>query len=147
MRELTFEFAGPPRGKGSVRGGRRSFYKDKKTEDYMLGLRTAASKAMAGEPIFTCGIELLVEAFFAPPPSYPRWHRRKMLEQRELCTKKPDWDNIGKMMDALEKVVFQNDKQIVDGRVTKKYAPRDYIRVTVREAPIADSTAPVVSDA
>lgn len=49
----------------------------------------------------------------------------------------PDYDNYAKAVgDAMEKVVYMNDKQIIDGRCIKAYAPAGvagYIKVMIEE--------------
>lgn len=49
----------------------------------------------------------------------------------------PDYDNYAKAVgDGMEGIVFVNDKQIVDGRCIKAYAPvgeDGYIQVTIEE--------------
>lgn len=55
--------------------------------------------------------------------------------KRRYPTVKPDWDNLGKLTsDSLEKFLFENDAQIVDVKLSKRYVgggelPRIYIRV------------------
>jgi Holliday junction resolvase RusA-like endonuclease len=46
---------------------------------------------------------------------------------------KPDWDNYAKVCDALNSVVWIDDKQVIDGRVEKFYSERPRLRVVVTE--------------
>ena len=49
-------------------------------------------------------------------------------------TKKPDWDNIGKIIsDALNKFAFKDDSQITDVRILKKYAQSPKFVVQIGE--------------
>lgn len=48
-------------------------------------------------------------------------------------TSKPDPDNIMKGLDALNEVVFRDDKQIVDARVIKSYSERPALRIEIVE--------------
>ena len=48
--------------------------------------------------------------------------------------KKPDWDNIGKIVsDALNKFAFKDDSQITDVRIFKKYAKTPKVIVQIGE--------------
>ena len=63
----------------------------------------------------------------------------KKKEAEMLCgaispTKKPDWDNIGKIVsDALNKFAFKDDSQITDVRIFKKYAKTPKVIVQIGE--------------
>ena len=48
-------------------------------------------------------------------------------------TKKPDWDNFAKAVDALNMIVWVDDAQIVDGRVKKIYHEAPAFVARVRE--------------
>lgn len=55
-----------------------------------------------------------------------------MLAGQEQPTKKPDWDNIGKIIcDALNGIAYADDSQIVLGQMVKKYSdnPRTDVRL------------------
>lgn len=58
----------------------------------------------------------------------------QMLDNVIRPTKKPDWDNIGKIVcDALNKTAFHDDAQIVDGSVIKCYSEQPRIEVEIWE--------------
>ena len=61
--------------------------------------------------------------------------KRKLVEEGVLRpTKKPDWDNIGKIVsDALNKFAFLDDAQIVDARVVKEYSKTPKVIVKISE--------------
>ena len=49
-------------------------------------------------------------------------------------TKKPDWDNIGKIVsDALNKFAYKDDSQITDVRIFKKYSTIPKVIVKILE--------------
>ena len=57
------------------------------------------------------------------------------IERRLRPTTKPDWDNIAKVIDALNHVVWADDASVVDGLVRKFYGetPELVIQVTALE--------------
>ena len=137
-----FEMSGIPRGKGSVRfrvARTRAGtyfpmpYKDEKTDAYMKDLTRAAVRAMGNKPPTDRPVAVTLHAFMPIPES---WTARAKDDARIGAirpTGKPDWDNIGKMLDALKGVVWWDDAPIVDGRVIKLYADEPGLRIEVRE--------------
>lgn len=89
-------------------------------EDYMFDANAALGmRIMAYKPI---------------PKGTSKRKRVQMLDNHIRPTKKPDWDNIGKIVcDALNKVAFHDDSQIVDGRTIKYYSEQPRIEVEIWE--------------
>lgn len=78
-------------------------------------------------------LKIKILAYKAPPSSTSKKKTKLMLENILRPTKKPDWDNIGKIVgDALNKVAYPDDKQIVDAHIVKYYdtEPRAEITIT-----------------
>lgn len=74
--------------------------------------------------------EAHIKAFFSIPKSTSKSKREKMLSGEIRPTKKPDWDNIGKIVcDALNKLAYDDDSSIVDGRVQKFYSDEPRVEV------------------
>lgn len=68
------------------------------------------------------------------PKSLSRKKREKALQGKLMPTKKPDLDNIVKtILDALNSVAFDDDRQVVSLHATKDYACRNYTQVTITE--------------
>lgn len=63
------------------------------------------------------------------------WKTKPMPREPYVCPK--DWDNIGKSVcDALNELIWADDRQIVDGRVLKYEASGDeqpHVQVTIEE--------------
>ena len=137
---ITIRLSGPPRGKGRHRvqlrqpPGKRAFihsHPDSKTAAYEAQLRAAAGLAMAGAPPL-CG--MLTVAVFAYLPIPASWPKRRQAEARARTlrpTTKPDWDNIAKITDALNGVVWGDDASVVDGYVRKFYSDTPELVVLV----------------
>lgn len=75
-----------------------------------------------------------INAYFQPTKSTSKKLRDKMLAGEILPTKKPDCDNIMKaVLDALEDIVYYNDKQIVSVSLCKMYAEEEYLQIKLYE--------------
>ena len=78
-------------------------------------------------------VELYVYAYFAVPASKPKWWQDAALEGRIQYDKKPDGDNILKMLgDCLQKLQFiKNDSQIYYCTIIKEYSENACINITL----------------
>jgi Holliday junction resolvase RusA-like endonuclease len=78
------------------------------------------------------GAVRLTVAFYMPRP-------KKFAKKAVACLTAPDWDKLARAIgDALSKVCYRDDKQIVEGVVGKFYAAVDDApHVTVRVEPTA----------
>ena len=139
---VHFELEGEPRGKGRPRftGQRKKHtYTPQATIDYEQAVQWAY-KAAAGAFAFPADtpLRLVVWAFMERPKSASRITRQLMGAGKLRPTKKPDWDNIGKIVcDALNGIAYGDDTQIVDGRVIKLFCAdgeQPHISVTIAEA-------------
>lgn len=132
------EFTVPmrPLGKGRPRFTRRGrAYTPKKTRAAERYVAIFAKEAMRehnraeSQPL---AVEL--ECVFAPPAS---WSKKKREEAIRLCmprTGKPDIDNLEKLVcDAMNGIVYADDKLITEMRAVKFYGESDEVRVSVRE--------------
>lgn len=79
-------------------------------------------------------VTMTIIAYFEIPKSTSKRKEAEMLSEEISPTKKPDWDNIGKIVsDALNKLAFRDDAQITDVRILKKYAKTPKIVVKIEE--------------
>jgi Holliday junction resolvase RusA-like endonuclease len=88
---------------------------------------------MRGKPPSTRPLALLVHSFIPVPPSWSARDIDLALAGGILPTSKPDWDNYGKITDALNGVAWIDDAQVVHGCVIKRYSARPALRIEVRE--------------
>jgi Holliday junction resolvase RusA-like endonuclease len=137
---LTIILAETPRGKGrprgrivKTRGGRMfiSFYTDAETRSYEARLQAAAAEAMRDLDILDEALSVLIEAFMPIPASWSQRKQRAAADGEIFPTTKPDWDNLGKPIDALNKIVWTDDSLIVRGTVQKAYYVRPLLRISV----------------
>ena len=134
---IYFVVPGQPVGKGrpraSSRGGFVRMYTDAKTLSYEAAIAHQASFAMSVWSVFDTAISLRVVAFYAIPSS---WSKRKQLQalNGEVIPGKPDLDNVAKaVLDALNGVVYQDDKQVIKLVAEKRYSYDPRIEVYAHE--------------
>lgn len=113
-------------------GGRA--YTPAVTVNYEASLRMAAQTAMSGRALFDGPVRISIVAQFAVPESYSKTKRALALGNNLLPTKKPDWDNIAKLTDALNGVVWMDDKQITDATFAKRYSDDPGLAIKVSAA-------------
>lgn len=128
--------AGTVRGKGRPRFTRSTghIYTPTQTINYEASLRLAAQSAMKGIPLFDGPVRISIIAQFAVPESYSKVKRNLALSNDLKPTKKPDWDNIAKLTDALNGIVWADDKQITDATFAKRYSDQPGLAIQVRAA-------------
>lgn len=127
--------AGVPVGKGRPRFVKStgSAFTPEKTVRFEDRLSIVAQEAMAGRAPLDGPLELYVEIRMPVPLSKPKRWRDAALAGLIRPTKKPDWDNFAKTVDALNMIVWVDDAQIVDGRVRKIYHEAPAFVARVRE--------------
>jgi len=140
---VEFELRGPPGHKGRHRArivypkGGNAFihmYADPATEAYEKTLAGAAALFMRGKQPTANPVALLVHAYRPIPESWSVIDKEKALQGAIRPTSRPDGDNYLKaVQDALNKVVWADDSQVVDARVIKRYDPSPCMRIEVRE--------------
>ena len=132
---IEIMLAGVPVGKGRarVRQSTGHLYTPEKTVRFEDRLSLAAQMAMDGRPPLDGPLEVEIEIRMPVPLSKPKRWREAALAGVIRPTKKPDWDNFAKTVDALNMIVWIDDAQIVDGRVTKIYHEAPAFVARVRE--------------
>lgn len=110
-----------------------SQYPDPETEKYEKVLAEAAGLFMRGRAPTENPVKLLVHSFRPIPASWSKRDKEKAEARALLPTSRPDWDNYGKITDALNGIVWNDDSQVCDGRVIKHYSTEPALRIEVRE--------------
>lgn len=116
--KLFFSVDMKPRGKQRPRFANGHAYTPQETKDYERELATHAKRAGATPLPHPCVID--VTATFKRPKKSDYY-----------CMKRPDVDNILKMMDALNGVAWVDDKQVVSATVSKNYGEKDCIEFEI----------------
>lgn len=135
---IRFEIPGEPGAKGRPRfstfGGRAVAYTDKKTRLYELLVKDAYMTQIGNPDPIKGEMKVEINAHFAIPKSTSKRKRATMVAGKIKPTKKPDTDNIAKiMLDSLNGIAFEDDKQVVELTVTKHYSERPRVEVSVWE--------------
>lgn len=78
-------------------------------------------------------LDIRIIAYYGIPKSVSKKKRKDMLEHKIRPAKKPDWDNIGKVIcDSLNLVAYHDDSAVVDVQVRKFYSENPWVDVTIR---------------
>lgn len=112
---------GDIRGKGRPRFGNGRTYTDAKTLNAEAWMRHCAIQAV-GQPCLEGPLTLVMSITVAVPKSWPKKRQADALAGLVRPIGRPDCDNSVKLAcDALNKVIWQDDAQLVDVRVVKRY--------------------------
>ena len=107
-------------------------YTPTKTRNYEYLVRQIfITKYPKFEPILG-KVKMTIIAYFELPKKRSKLQEAEMLAGIITPTKKPDWDNIGKIIsDALNKFAFKDDAQITEATIIKKYSitPKVYVKI------------------
>lgn len=141
MRAVMFHVPGKPQGKA-----RAKTYRNKntgftttvtpdKTVLYENLIKDQYLNACKGQYLERgLPVTLRIVARFLPPKSASKKRTLDMLEGRELPLKKPDMDNIIKVVaDALNGVAYHDDTQIILIAAKKVYSALEGLDITVEE--------------
>lgn len=135
---ICFTVNGAPKGKGRPRfarsGNRIITYTPPETVDYENVVKAAAMQAMRGRKPVDMPCEVRIMAVFPIPKSWSAAKKSQARLERILPAKKPDADNIIKIIcDALNGIAWRDDSQVVRAFVSKCYDDKPRVEVTVME--------------
>ena len=137
---FMFTVPGKPQGKARA----RTFYNSKSNK---MNSVTPENTVLYENLIKTCFqqkygqerfsddeyVSARILAFFEPPKSISKKKRADMLERRIWPAKKPDSDNIAKVvLDALNGIAYHDDTQVISLTVTKAYSEEARLSITLR---------------
>lgn len=125
---MDFIVDGKPQGKQRPRFSRisKTVYTPNKTAKYEKQIAKAYTDSGGKCIPADCYVSVNVSAFFPVPKSYSKKKREDCLERRLRPDKKPDMDNILKVvLDALNRVAYVDDKQVVELIGRKYYTESD----------------------
>ncbi len=136
MNDITFVVNGDPIGKHRHRSmvlpnGTIHNYNSKKNTDYEKLVALEYKKQCPGI-YFSNELSVYINAYFGIPKSWSKKKRELALEGILRPNTKPDCDNISKIvLDSLNKVAFDDDKQVTDLSVHKYYSDEPRVEVTI----------------
>lgn len=134
--EIRFTVYGEPKGKGrprfSTQTGRA--FTPKQTVNYETLVHTEYMVQCKGFRFpDDAMLDMRILAYYSVPKSGSKKEKAKKLANVIRPTKKPDMDNVVKMVaDALNQVAYKDDTQIVDCMVRKFYSEKPRIVVAIK---------------
>lgn len=129
-----FCILGDPQGKGRHRTGMGREYTPEKTVLYENLVKTEYQRQSGVRFPDDAMLDVRIFAYYAIPKSVSKKKRQAMLDKKIRPTKKPDADNVCKVIcDSLNKVAYRDDTQVVDCMVRKFYSDTPRVVVSIRE--------------
>lgn len=126
---------GKARPRSAKRGNHITLYTPKETVTYENLVKMAAVEPMRGRALFCDAVDVALTIHVAPPESWSQKKKRAALADEIRPTTKPDADNVLKAIaDALNGVVWADDKQITDVVIKKRYSETPKAIIHVRAA-------------
>jgi len=135
MTEIAITIPGDPVAKGRPRmtkSGRA--YTPVKTRQYENYVRACAAQSMIGHKPLTGPLTARVAALFDIPASWPKWKQNAALDGSMRHTSTPDLDNLIKVVDGLNGVVFHDDSSICNIVATKGYSTEPRLEIIITKA-------------
>jgi Holliday junction resolvase RusA-like endonuclease len=136
-----FLIPGEPQGKARaktvrLKNGLSHSYTPEKSVSYENWVKLCFQESVGADFIPVKGIfQVDIKAYMTPPKSKPKKWKWLALEEAVIRpAKKPDWDNIGKIVcDALNGIAYHDDSAVVDGRVQKFYSEKPEVVVSIKD--------------
>lgn len=137
---LQIEIEGDPVAKARPRvcvfKGRAHAFTPQKTVTFERFVQMVAKQAMTEQNFEKVnrpnGVRLKIESRFSVPKSWTKKEKLKALGGLKGHTSKPDVDNLQKAIcDALNDVVFDDDSQVEEASIVKKYGETAGTTVTI----------------
>ncbi|WP_430229887.1 RusA family crossover junction endodeoxyribonuclease [Nitrosomonas communis] len=139
--QISFLVPGNPVAKGRPKtrirkqAGGKSYaqvYTPEATANYENLVKVKAEEAMRGCGLIEDAVSVDIQLFVMVPASWSQKKQREALGHRVLPTSKPDTDNcIKTLFDAMNEVVWRDDKQVVNISLAKRYSANPCALVTV----------------
>ena len=135
---MEFTVYGEPIGKQRarvvLRGSKVSSFTPSKTKNYEKLIRDTfivnRFDSFGDKPL-----KITIKAFYPIPQSNTKKMKESKLRGLILPCVKPDIDNVSKsVLDALNEVAFNDDKQVIELAVMKKYSNTPRLEIKVEEA-------------
>lgn len=132
---IRFTVPGEPKAKARPRMSTRTgqAYTPKETLSYESLVKwcyanTEGLKKLEGEVVAR------IVAMYPIPKSMTRKNRQLIIEGKLHPTKKPDLDNVAKIiLDSLNNIAFHDDSQVVELTIEKHYSDNPRVEVILKE--------------
>ena len=136
MKRVEFTVPGEPRGKGRPRFRRVGNYVQTYTPDETASYENLVKVEYQNQCAYMFDREdpltMQIIAYYGIPKSVSKKKRNQMLDGEILPLKKPDADNVLKVIaDALNGVAYHDDVQLVTVHIDRAYADVPRVEVTI----------------
>ena len=131
-----FEVPGKITGKGRPRVNTETAiaYTPAKTKNYEELIKQYFIIKYRGIDFLEGRIFITIKAFISIPKNASKKEKEEMLKGKISPTKKPDIDNIAKIvLDALNKLAFKDDNQVTKLNLEKIYAEEEKLYIKIEE--------------
>ena len=136
-RTIMLSIPGEPKGKGRPRfdGRNGRAYTPEATRTYEKSICIAYWQKYGRVVMFGSGpVDMRIVAYYGVPKSDSKSRRAEKLAGKVRPVKKPDMDNIVKIVaDALNGYAYRDDAQVVGCRVEKYYSDTPRVEIAIRE--------------
>lgn len=132
--QISFTIPGEPCAKGRPRFDRATGHArtPEKTSRYEQLVQLAYMQHVGQDVTLQGPIKAHIRAYFTIPKSTSKRKRRQMLDGELHPTKKPDTDNLAKIvLDALNGIAYADDKDIVRLNVKKIWSEQPRVDVKI----------------
>lgn len=109
-------------------------YTPNNTKDYEEYIRQCFFLKYNKSEMLLNRVNIEITAYFKIPANTKKADKEKMLNEEISPTKKPDIDNIAKIvLDSINKYVIKDDSQVTKISVEKKYAQESKLHIKIEE--------------
>ena len=132
--QVKFTILGEPKGKGRPRFSRKTAITPKDTVNYETLVHMEYLEQCNGFRFEDDAmLDLRIKAYYSIPKSASKKKKAAMLAGEIRPTKKPDMDNVVKIIaDSLNQVAYRDDTQIVDCQCRKFYSDTPRVEVIIK---------------
>lgn len=140
MTDIKFTILGEPQGKGRPRFQKAGQYVRTYTPDKTVAYENLVKleyRRQCGDYKFEKEqqLDVRIAAYYSIPKSASKKKRSQMLANELRPTKKPDVDNVVKVvLDSLNQIAYHDDVQVVDCQLRKFYGENPRVVVVIKEA-------------
>ena len=138
---IQFDIPGTPRGKQRPRvvrqNGRTISFTPDQTVQYENLVRWCYKTAEGKRFPDDAALKVIINAFYEIPKSVSKKKRQQMINGEIRPTKKPDADNVAKIVcDSLNGIAYRDDAQIVTCIIKKWYSEEPSVSVEIEEVEV-----------
>jgi len=137
---LKLTIPGEPTGKGRARTGKWGTYTPEKTVNYETLVKEMFAVTYPDHKPWLGPVAICISCHYSIPASTSKKKKEMMLTTELLPLKKPDLSNVLKIIeDALNKIAYNDDSQIVGAQIYKKYSETPKVEIILTEVTYNES--------